>query len=55
MVESREYEEDIPGYVVERVHEMHDKNRDKKLDYDEFYEMINNPNLQFLFGHYMNR
>lgn len=54
-MESREYEEDIPGYVVERIHAMHDQNKDKKLDYDEFYEMIHNPDLQYIFGHYMNR
>lgn len=55
LVETREYEEDIPSYVIERVHEMHDRNRDKKLDYEEFYEMINNPAFQFIFGHFMNR
>lgn len=55
LIETREYEEDIPEYVVERIHNMHDNNKDKKLDFDEFYQMMNNPDLQYIFGHYMNR
>lgn len=55
LIESREYEDDFPTYVVQRVHEMHDVNRDKKLDFDEFYAMINNPALQHIFGHYVTR
>lgn len=55
LIESREYEQDIPDYVVERIHQMHDRNKDKRLSYEEFYEMINNPALQYIFGHYLNR
>ncbi|VEN49516.1 unnamed protein product [Callosobruchus maculatus] len=55
LIESREYEEDIPPQVVRRIHESHDQNRDKRLDYNEFSDMINNPNLQHIFGHYLNR
>lgn len=34
---------------------MHDRNSDRKLNFEEFYEMISNPDLQYVFGHYMNR
>lgn len=55
LIETREYEEDIPSHVVARIHEMHDRNGDQKLSYEEFYEMINNPALYYIFGHYINR
>ncbi|KAJ8966535.1 hypothetical protein NQ314_003476 [Rhamnusium bicolor] len=55
LVESREYEHDIPPYVVKKIHEMHDHDGDEKLNFSEFYEMINNPNLKYVFGHYVTR
>ncbi|KAG5900299.1 hypothetical protein JTB14_000825 [Gonioctena quinquepunctata] len=55
IIESREYEEDIPPHCVRKIINLHDRDGDRKLDFDEFYEMINNPDLQYVFGHYINR
>lgn len=55
MIESREYEHDIPEFVAKKVHEMADKNSDGKLDLEEFVYMIHHPGLAPLFGHYVNR
>ncbi|CAG9861791.1 unnamed protein product [Phyllotreta striolata] len=55
IVESREYDEDIPQSCVNKILKTHDRNLDKKLNFDEFYEMVTNPDLQHIFGHYMNR
>lgn len=55
IIESREYEHDIPPHVVQKIHEMHDIDGNQKLDFDEFVAMINNPNLNYLFGHYFTR
>ncbi|XP_018562743.1 rhomboid-related protein 2-like [Anoplophora glabripennis] len=55
LIESREYEHDIPPHVVKKIHEMHDHNGDEKLDFQEFYDMINNPGLDYVFGHYVTR
>ena len=55
MIESREYEHDIPGHVVRKIHQMADQNNDDRIDFTEFVDMINNPDLQYVFGHYVNR
>ncbi|XP_072381751.1 rhomboid-related protein 2-like isoform X1 [Diabrotica undecimpunctata] len=55
IIESREYEEDIPQHCIKKILGMHDRNSDKKLDFEEFYEMINNPDLNYVFGHYISR
>ncbi|KAJ8958531.1 hypothetical protein NQ318_002326 [Aromia moschata] len=55
LVESREYEHDIPSYMIKKIHELHDHNDDEKLDFNEFYDMIHNPDLQYMFGHYVTR
>ncbi|XP_056643128.1 rhomboid-related protein 2 [Diorhabda sublineata] len=55
LIESREYEEDIPKHCVKKILTMHDRNDDRKLDFEEFYEMIHNPNLSYIFGHYVQR
>lgn len=55
MIDSREYEHDIPEFVAKKVHEMADKNSDGKLDLEEFVHMIHHPGLAPLFGHYVNR
>lgn len=55
MIESREYEHDIPAHAVRKIHEMADLNRDDKIDFEEFVDMINHPDLQHVFGHYVNR
>lgn len=55
LIETREYDEDIPPHIIQQIHEMHDFNKDRRLDFDEFYKMISNPKLQNVFGHYMTR
>lgn len=55
MIESREYDNDIPAHVVKKVHQLADQNNDDRIDFTEFVEMINHPDLQYLFGHYVNR
>ncbi|CAH1163123.1 unnamed protein product [Phaedon cochleariae] len=55
LIESREYEEDIPQYCVRKILKLHDYNEDQQLNFEEFHEMINNPDLQYVFGHYINR
>lgn len=55
MIESREYENDIPDFVAKKVHDLADTNRDGKLDFNEFVDMIHHPDLAPLFGHYINR
>lgn len=41
--------------MVKKIHQLHDKNGDEKLDFEEFYDMINNPGLNYVFGHYVTR
>ncbi|RZC41427.1 rhomboid-related protein 2 [Asbolus verrucosus] len=55
MIESREYEHDIPPHVVRKIHEMADQNHDERIDFTEFVDMVNNPDLQHVFGHYVTR
>ncbi|XP_066257949.1 rhomboid-related protein 2-like [Euwallacea similis] len=55
MIESREYEQDIPAHCVQKIHELHDTNLDRKLNFEEFIEMIHNPELSQIFGHYFTR
>lgn len=55
LIESREYENDIPEHVIKKIHEMADQNRDNRIDFSEFVDMINNPDLQYIFGHYISR
>lgn len=55
MIESREYEQDIPIHCVRKIHELHDKDRDRRLNFEEFIEMIHNPEFSNVFGHYLTR
>jgi rhomboid-related protein 1/2/3 len=55
LIESREYEHDIPKHVVRKIHQMADQNRDNRIDFNEFVDMVNNPDLQYFFGHYVTR
>lgn len=55
MINSREYQRDIPSHVVKMVHNRADKNGDGKIDYGEFKHMITHPDNEVLFGHYMQR
>lgn len=55
MIESREYEQDIPIHCVKKIHDLHDKNNDRKLNFEEFIEMIHNPEFDSIFGHYLTR
>ncbi|XP_019773049.1 rhomboid-related protein 2 [Dendroctonus ponderosae] len=55
MIESREYDKDIPDYCVKKIHDLHDVNQDRKLNFDEFMYMIHNPEYSYIFGHYISR
>lgn len=55
LIESREYEHDIPPHMVKKIHEMHDHDGDENLNFQEFCDMINNPGLDYVFGHYVTR
>lgn len=55
LIQSREYENDIPPHVVEKIHSMADVNSDGRLDLNEFINMIHHPKLQPVFGHLVNR
>lgn len=55
IIESREYEHDIPDYCAKKIHNMADKDGNGKIDLEEFIYMIHHPDLAPLFGHYVNR
>ncbi|KAK9874302.1 hypothetical protein WA026_002655 [Henosepilachna vigintioctopunctata] len=55
LIESGEYEHDIPPHVVKHIHQLADADNNKKIDFKEFVEMINNPNFEYVFGRYINR
>ncbi|KAJ8966534.1 hypothetical protein NQ314_003475 [Rhamnusium bicolor] len=43
----------IPKHIIKKIHKMADENEDQKLDYREFVQMLEHPDLQHLFGHYV--
>lgn len=45
----------VPRHVVKKIHKMADDNGDQKLDYREFVNMLEHPDLQHLFGRYVTR
>ncbi|GLV38422.1 rhomboid-4 [Carabus blaptoides fortunei] len=53
IINSREYEHDIPDSVMQRILTMSDTDRNGYLDYQEFVRMIHNPYLESLFGHFV--
>lgn len=55
LIESREYDDDLPEHVVTKIYELSDKNRDGGLDLIEFINMIHHPDLQPIFGHLIDR
>ncbi|KAL1502527.1 hypothetical protein ABEB36_007659 [Hypothenemus hampei] len=55
MIETREYRQDIPLHCVRKIHQLHDTDQDKRLNFEEFIEMIHNPELNNVFGHYLSR
>ncbi|KAF5285142.1 hypothetical protein FQA39_LY16831 [Lamprigera yunnana] len=55
LIESREYEIDIPSHVVAEIHRRADINGDGKLDVHEFIRMIHNPENRPIFGHLISR
>lgn len=55
LIESREYEHDIPMHVVAEIHRKADANADGKLNYQEFVDMIHHPALRPIFGHLVSR
>ncbi|KAF5287187.1 hypothetical protein FQR65_LT12316 [Abscondita terminalis] len=55
LIESREYEHDIPSHVVSKIHNWADTNQDGRLSYREFVDMIHHPEMRPIFGHLLSR
>lgn len=55
LIQSQEYEHDIPEHVVEKIHSLADHDGDGKLNFNEFVAMINHPALRPIFGSLVNR
>ncbi|KAB0791261.1 hypothetical protein PPYR_03061 [Photinus pyralis] len=53
LIESQDYERDIPSHVVRKIHALADKNHDGVLDFNEFVQMIQSSTLRPLFGNLM--
>lgn len=55
IINSREYEKDIPERVVVRIMQIADRDNSGHLDFDEFLAMIHHPVLKGVFGHLVER
>ncbi|XP_063388637.1 rhomboid-related protein 2 isoform X3 [Cydia fagiglandana] len=55
IIESREYEHDLPDNVVEKIMVLADKDNSGHLDFNEFVEMMHNPDFKAVFGHFVAR
>lgn len=55
IINSQRYDRDLPPNVVCKVMELADKDSSGYLDFAEFVEMMQNPQLKVLFGRYMQR
>ncbi|CAK1589960.1 unnamed protein product [Parnassius mnemosyne] len=55
IIESREYDHDLPDNVVEKIMELGDRDNSGYLDFAEFVEMMHNPDLKAVFGHFVAR
>ncbi|GBP39099.1 Putative calcium-binding protein CML23 [Eumeta japonica] len=55
IIESREYDHDLPDNVVDKIMKLADKDNSGYLDFAEFVEMMQNPDLKMIFGHFVAR
>lgn len=55
IIDSREYDQDIPEQAVSAILQISDKDGNGTLDFEEFVQMIHNPHLHSIFGHYVMR
>lgn len=54
MIKSHENQREIPRHAARKIHKVADKNNDERIDFNEFIDMINHPDLRYYFGHYVN-
>ncbi|CAH2229578.1 jg19710 [Pararge aegeria aegeria] len=55
IIESREYDHDLPDNVVEKIMALADRDNSGYLDFAEFVAMMQNPDLKAVFGHFVAR
>ncbi|XP_013145556.1 PREDICTED: rhomboid-related protein 2 isoform X1 [Papilio polytes] len=55
IIESREYDHDLPDNVVEKIMALADSDNSGYLEFAEFVEMMHNPDLKAVFGHFVAR
>ncbi|XP_049879529.1 rhomboid-related protein 2 isoform X2 [Pectinophora gossypiella] len=55
IIESREYDHDLPNDVVEKIMTLADRDNSGYLDFQEFVEMMHHPDLKAVFGHFVAR
>ncbi|XP_050353365.1 rhomboid-related protein 2 isoform X3 [Nymphalis io] len=55
IIESREYDHDLPDNVVDKIMSLADRDNSGYLDFAEFVEMMHNPDLKAVFGHFVAR
>ncbi|XP_026313453.1 rhomboid-related protein 2 isoform X2 [Hyposmocoma kahamanoa] len=55
IIDSREYDHDLPDNVVSKIMALADRDNSGYLDFDEFVEMMHNPDLKAVFGHFVAR
>ncbi|CAH0402905.1 unnamed protein product [Chilo suppressalis] len=55
IIESREYEHDLPDNVVDKIMNLADRDNSGYLDFNEFVDMMHHPDLKAVFGHFVAR
>ncbi|XP_045454178.1 rhomboid-related protein 2 [Melitaea cinxia] len=55
IIESREYDHDLPDNVVDKIMGLADRDNSGYLDFAEFVEMMHHPDLKAVFGHFVAR
>ncbi|XP_041972359.1 rhomboid-related protein 2-like isoform X2 [Aricia agestis] len=55
IIESREYDHDLPDNVVDKIMSLADQDNSGYLDFAEFVHMMHNPQLKYVFGHFVAR
>ncbi|CAB3220248.1 unnamed protein product [Arctia plantaginis] len=55
IIESREYDQDLPDNLVDKIMILADSDNSGYLDFREFVEMMHHPDLKAVFGHFVAR